>query len=233
MRREGRLGGKPTNHSKKTGKCKVVGCETCHESLPLNKSRGKGKGRIKRQVSDIPSTHLLSDWRVSKPALISSRLNGSRKIVQRPVLKWDGDTDWAGEEDDVEANDEGGVEPEGWALSISLLLDTALEHIQESVEARSAVRKAVEEAADGQEGVIASHAEDTDDENTDEAEVPDFEAFKNEFEVFKSEIEAGCSPTSVAGSIDSWSGIELSDADESSIGDWEDDWSLVDDEIAV
>jgi hypothetical protein len=235
MRREGRVGGKPTNHSKKTGKCRVVGCETCHDSLPLNKSRGKGKGRIKRLVSDIPSTHLLSDWRVSKPGLISSRLNGSRKIVQRPVLKWDPDTDWAGDEDDVDAGDgvDGGVEPEGWALSISLLLDTALEHIQESVEARSALQKAREEAAEGQEDVISPHVEDTDDENTDEAEVPDFEAFKNEFEVFKSEIEAGCSPPSVAESTDSWSGIELSDADESSLGDWEDDWSLVEDVIAV
>lgn len=232
MRREGRVGGKPTNHSKKTGKCRVVGCEACHESLPLNKSRGKGKGRIKRLVSDIPSTHLLSDWRVSKPSLISSRLNGSRKVVQRPVLKWDPDTDWAADEDDVEANDrdDGGVEPEGWALSISLLLDTALEHIQESLDSRSALQKAEEVSND----LSAPHAEDTDDENTDEAEVPDLEAFKTEFEVFKSEIEAGCnSPTSVAESTDSWSGVELSDADESSLGDWEDDWSLVEDEIAA
>ena len=220
MRREGRLGGKPTNHSRKTGKCRVVGCEVCHESLPLNKSRGKGKGRIKRLVSDIPSTHLLSDWRVSKPSLItSSGVNSSRKHV-RPALKWDMDTDWAADDDDVEGNEGGdcSVEPEGWALSISLLLDTALEHIQESV-------KAKEDAAD-------VHDEDNDAEE-DNAEVPDFEAFKNEFEVFKSEIEAGCSPPSVADSTDSWSGIELSDAGESDLGEWEDDWSIVEEEIAV
>lgn len=234
MRREGKLAGKPTNHSRMTGKCKVVGCETCHESLPLNKSRGKGKGRIKRLVSDIPSTHLVSDWRVSKPSMVSARLNGSRKTA-RPAQKWDPDTDWAADEDDVEANDSfaGGKEPEGWALSISLLLDTALEHIQESVDARFALRKAEEEASDGgQERLTAPHAEDTDDDNTD-AEVPDFESFRNELEVFKTEIEAGGSPTSVAASLDSWAGIELSDADESDLGDWEDDWSLVGDEIAL
>lgn len=184
-------------------------------------------------MSDIPSTHLLSDWRVSKPSVQTSRLNGSRKIA-RPALKWDADTDWAADDDDVDANDgcDGGKEPEGWALSISLLLDTALEHIQQSVDARCALQKAEEEASDAQEDLAAPHAEDTDDDSTD-AEVPDFEAFKNEFEVFKCEIEAGCSPASVAESADSWSGIELSDADESDLGDWEDDWSLVGDEIAV
>lgn len=191
------MGGKPTNHSKKSGKCKVVGCTFCHESLPLNKSRGKGKGRIKRLVSDIPSTHVLSDWRV--------KANGpNRKIVQqRPDMDWD-------DEDDA------GVEPEGWALSISLLLETALKHIQESVEASRDTEK------------VVFTGEDTD----DEAEVPDFESFKNEYEVFKHEIERG---HSVAESIDSWSGIEHSDADESSFGNWEDDWSIVDEdeELAV
>lgn len=150
-------------------------------------------------MSDIPSTHVLSDWRV--------KANGpNRKIVQqqqRPDMDWD-------DEDDA------GVEPEGWALSISLLLETALKHIQESVEASRDTEKAL------------FTGEDTD----DEAEVPDFESFKNEYEVFKHEIERG---HSVAESIDSWSGIELSDADDSSDGNWEDDWSIVDEdeEIAV
>lgn len=203
------MGGKATNHSRMNGKCRVVNCEQCHESLPLNKSRGKGKGRIKRLVSDIPSTHLLSDWRVSQP---------SRHVVQ----KWDPETD----EDEDEATDgcDGGKEPEGWALSISLLLDTALEHIQESVDARS--RKAEEERA------LTTATQQADD-SEDEGDVPDLEAFKNEFEVFKYEIEAGASPASVAESADSWSGIEISDADESDLGEWEDDWSLVGDEIAV
>lgn len=209
MRREGRLGGRPSNHSRVSGKCRVVNCVQCHESYPLNKSRGKGKGRIKRLVSDIPSTHLLSDWRVSQP---------SRNVLQ----KWDPET----EEEEEEATDgcDGGKEPEGWALSISLLLETALVHIQKSVDARA--RKAEEERA----LTIATQITEGSD---DEGDVPDLEAFKNEFEVFKCEIEAGGSPASVAESEDSWTGIEISDADESDLGEWEDDWSLVGDENAV
>jgi hypothetical protein len=241
MRREGRFAGKPSNHSRITGKCRTVSCEQCHDSLPLKKSRGKGKGRVKRLVSDIPSTHLLSDWRVSKP---------SRKIARN----WDPDTD----DEEVEANNgyDGGKEPQGWALSISLLLDTALEHIRrlptsadtdgEDTDAEvpdiEAFKNEFEvsefEIGDGGSATVPdglstpAHTEDTDGDNTD-AEVPDYEAFKNEFEVLQREIEAGGSPESVAESADSWWGVELSDADESDLGDWEDDWYLVGDEIAV
>lgn len=226
------MAGKATNHSRLTGKCKVVGCTTCHESLPLNKSKAKGKGRIKRLLSDIPSTHLLSDWRVSK---VAPTCGGSRKVV-RPCLKWDADTDW--NEDDSRGegygSDGGDKEPEGWALSISLLLDTALEHIQESVAAKvekqnAEVRVNTHDDAPGDENT------DDDDENaTDDVEAPvvDFESFRNEFEVFKSEIEAGYNnrTPSVAESADSWSGVELSDAEEScEDAEWEDDdWSIVD-----
>lgn len=235
MRREGRVAGKPTNHSRVTGKCKVVGCSGCHDSLPLNKSRGKGKGRIKRLVSDIPSTHQVSDWRVSKPSSLGVRCNGSRQIA-RPFLKWDATTDWASDDyDDVEGNDRDDCveDPKGWALSISLLIDTALEHIQE--DAKSGSKKADTAIFDGQEAHDALKALFTGDSDGDisDGEVPNFESFKDEFEVFKTEIDAVCSTASVAESACSWSGIELSDADESCQSDWEDDWSLVGREIAV
>lgn len=234
MRREGRVSGKPTNHSRLTGKCKVVGCLKCHDSLPLNKSRGKGKGRIKRLVSDIPSTHLLSDWRVCKPSSLSSRRNVSRKIA-RHGLKWDADTDWASDDEDVEAKDGGNYrkEAEGWDLSISVLLDIALEHIQEASEDKIVRQEAHKELLDSQEARESHGTLQGCDGDSIGAEAPDFETFKNEFEVFKTEIESECSPSSVAECSDSWSGIELSDADKSSLGDWEDDWSLVGAEIAV
>lgn len=34
-------------------------------------------------------------------------------------------------------------------------------------------------------------------------------------------------------SADSWSDIQLSDVDESSLGEWEDDWSVMEDEMTV
>lgn len=237
------MGGKATNHSRLTGKCKVVGCTTCHESLPLNKSKAKGKGRIKRLLSDIPSTHLLSDWRVSKMAppcggsrkVVRPPCGGSRKVI-RPCLKWDADTDWNEEDSRGEGYGSGGEgkEPEGWALSISLLLDTALEHIQESVAAKVEKQNA-EFTINTHDDALGDENSDDDDENTtDDVDAPvvDFESFRNEFEVFKSEIEAGCNnhTPSVAESADSWSGVELSDVEDScEDAEWEDDdWSIVD-----
>nr|PNR52517.1 hypothetical protein PHYPA_008891 [Physcomitrium patens] len=224
MRREVHISGKPSNHCRVTGKCRVVGCQTCHAAFPINKSRGKGKGRIKRLLSDFPSTHLLSDWRVNKPSLLPSR-----KIV-RPSMKGDIHTDRAADDEYLEGNenDDDVKEPERWALSISLLLGTALENMQETVRARNTLQK-VEMAFDGQEheGLSVPLSKHTDAINADE-ELPDLDSFKNEFEEFKSENRGY---TSAAESADSWSGIELSDADEFSLEEWEDEWSMVENVI--
>lgn len=216
--------GRPTNHTKATGRCKKVGCYGCHE-VPLNKSKDKAKGRTKRLASEIPSTQLLNDWRLNHASYVTPPFHGSKK-KSRPSLKWDKyDTDWAADEDNYD-QEEGAQEP-GWALSISLLLDAALVRVQKSVAAQIDLQNANSGFEDYEIDEAGGPSfEDSDAENV---EVPDFDAFRNEFEVFKSKIDAVYKHTSVAESEDSWWGVDLSEADE---GSWEDDWSIVDAEAA-
>lgn len=248
MVREDHVSAKSLKHGRVTVKCAVV---DRLDSMPLNKSRGKGKRRVKKTSSDIPNGHLLYDWRVNKPFFRKPSLPSSRKVLL-PDLKRVADTDWAADNDEIEDNgsDDGIMESAGWALSLSLLLDTAKKHIQDTMDARSALQKAEVDPSDFQKceeldashsealdfqrngELSAAHLEDTDSDNTD-AEIPDMESFRKELEVFKSEVEAASSPRSVAESDNSWSSIELSDAEESYLGDWEDDWSIVEDEFAV
>lgn len=145
-------------------------------------------------------------------------------------MKGDIHTDRAADDEYLEGNenDDDVKEPERWALSISLLLGTALENMQETVRARNTLQK-VEMAFDGQEheGLSVPLSKHTDAINADE-ELPDLDSFKNEFEEFKSENRGY---TSAAESADSWSGIELSDADEFSLEEWEDEWSMVENVI--
>jgi hypothetical protein len=201
------VSGKPTNHTRATGKCRKVGCPGCH-SHPVNKSVVKAKGHVKRTALDITVNHHLDDWRVCAEITYDS-------------------------EADLNANSGIWGSSDSAAAEGKLVLDYPMSEYDEEkkiYEHQSAAESGVEDP--GIEDAGEEQAVDSDSSSVEEnmeAEFPDFEAFRHEFESFKSEIEAAGKQASLPVSEDSWSGIELSDDDRSEIS-W-DDWSLVDEAV--
>lgn len=212
MRREGRVGGKPTNKTRATGKCKKVGCHGCH-SHPLNKADVKCKGREKRFAGDVSTNPRLAGVCVmSKP----------RKALG-PT--WDGTADEA----DLPTWDEEEV-----IIDADALIATPREGAGTLTSLTSMIERALllqVNSPEMDEGGSSS-CSTNDDVDDDQANLI-IQAFKCEFETFKNGIEAAAScQTSqsrrirVAPSDSSWSDIELSEME----GDWEDeedDWSVV------
>ena len=208
MRREGRVGGKATNKTRVTGKCKKVGCHGCH-SHPLNKADVKCKGKEKRFAGDVTTNPRLAGVSVmSKPRkLLGPNWHDTADDEDLPT--------WDDEEVIIDADAVISTprEDAGTLLSLASMIETALLLQINSPQM--------------DEGGNSS----TDDDDDDEVDL-DIEAFKCEFETFKSGIEAASCQTSnshrirVAPSDSSWSDIELSETE----GDWEDeedDWSMV------
>ena len=210
MRREGRVGGKPTNKTRATGKCKRVGCHGCH-SHPLNKADVKCKGREKRFAGDVTTNPRLAGV---------SAMSKPRKLLGP---NWDDTVD----EDDLPTWDDEEV-----IIDADALIFTPREEAGTLISLAGMIESAlllqIHSPAEMDEGGSSSTDNDDDDEDVD----LDIEAFKCEFETFKSGIEAASCQTSnshrirIPPSDSSWSDIELSETG----GDWEDeddDWSMV------